>query len=62
MLGRNMENSELSQSDLLANEVDVDLDVLRAAVVDRVGSHVDGAHVVTVDNRRERDGDVELLE
>jgi hypothetical protein len=29
MLGGNMENSELSQSDLLANEVDVDLDVLR---------------------------------
>ena len=43
-----MENPELSQSDLLADEVDVNLDMLRAAVVDRVGSHVDGAHIVTV--------------
>ena len=56
-----MENTELSQSDLFADEVDVDLDVLRATVVDGVGSHVDGAHIVTVDNRRKRDGDVELL-
>ena len=56
-----MENTEPSQSDLFADEVDVNLDVLRAVVVDGVGSHVDGAHIVTVDNRRKRDGDVELL-
>jgi len=42
--------------------VDVDLDVLRAAMVDGVGSHVDGAHVVAVDYRRTRDRDVEFLE
>ena len=56
-----MENTELSQSDLFADEVDVDLDVLRAAVVDGVGSLVDSAYIVTVDNCRKRDGDVELL-
>ena len=55
-----MKNSELAQSYLLADEVDVDLDVLRAAMVDGVGSHVDGAHVVAVDNRRTRDRDVEF--
>ena len=42
--------------------MNVDLDVLRAAMVDGVGSHVDGAHVVAVDNRRTRDRDVEFLE
>ena len=57
-----MKNSKLAQSDLLADEVDVDLDVFHAAVVDGVGSHVDGAHIVAVDNRRKRDRDVEFLE
>ena len=56
-----MENTKLSQSDLFADEVDVDLDVLRAAVVDGVGSLVDSAYIVIVDNCRKRDGDVELL-
>ena len=56
-----MKHPELSQSNLFADEVDVDLDVLRAAVVDGVGSHVDAAHIVTVDKRRKWDGDVELL-
>jgi hypothetical protein len=49
-----MKYPELSQSDLLANEMYVDLDMLRAAMVDEVGSHVDGAHIVTVDNRHKR--------
>ena len=61
MCGWDMKHPELSQSNLFADEVDVNLDVLCAAVVDRVGSHTDGAHIVTVDNRRKRDGDVELL-
>ena len=57
-----MENTELSQSYLLADKVDVNLDVLRAAVVYWVSSHVDSTHIVTVDNHRKRDGDVELLQ
>ena len=57
-----MKNSELAQSDLLTDEVDVDLDVFRAAVVDGVGSHVDSAHIVAIDICRKRDRDVEFLE
>jgi hypothetical protein len=45
-----MKNPDLSKRHLLANEVNVDLDVLHASVVNRVGRHVDGTYVVTVDN------------
>ena len=38
-----MKNTNFAESHLLANEVDVDLNVLGTAVVDRIGSHVDGA-------------------
>jgi hypothetical protein len=48
--GGNMKNPDLSKRHLLANEVNVDLDVLRVLVVNRVVCHVDGTHVVTVDN------------
>ena len=43
-----MENSNLAESHLLTDEVDVNLDVLGTAVVDRVGCHIDSADVVTV--------------
>jgi hypothetical protein len=56
-----MKNPDLSKRHLLANEVNVDLDVLRASVVDRVGRHVDGTHVVTVDNGGGGQGNMELL-
>jgi hypothetical protein len=48
--GGNMKNPDLSKRHLLANEVNVNLDLLRPSVVNRVGRHVDGTHVVTVDN------------
>jgi hypothetical protein len=52
-----MEHSDLPQGNLLTDEVDVNLDVLRAAVMDRVGCHVDSTDVVAVDDccRRKRD-------
>jgi hypothetical protein len=59
--GGNMKNLDLSKRHLLANEVNVDLDVLRASVVDRVGRHIDGTHVVTVDNGGGGQGNMELL-
>jgi hypothetical protein len=43
------------------NEVDVDFDVLRAAVMDWVSRHVNDAHIVTVDNDRTWDGVVEHM-
>ena len=57
-----MKNSELPQGDLLTNEVDVNLDVLRATMMDWVGGHIDSTHIVAVDYRGERNRDVQLLE
>jgi hypothetical protein len=45
-----MENSNLAESHLLTDEVDVNLDVLGTAMVDRVGCHVNSADVVTVND------------
>ena len=57
-----MENANLSQSNLLADEVDVDLDMLGTTMMDGVGSHIDTAGIVAVDDRRQGNQDVQLLE
>ena len=57
-----MENTDFPQGDLLADKVDVDLDMLGATMMDRVGGHIDRADVVTINKRRRSNGDVELLE
>jgi hypothetical protein len=57
-----MENPNLTKGHLFADEVNVDLDVLRSLVVDGVGRHVDGADVVAEDNGGGGQLDVELLE
>ena len=57
-----MEDPNLSQGHLFADEVNVDLDMLRATMMDRVGGHVDRADVVTINKRRRSNGDMELLE
>jgi len=56
-----MKNTNFTKSYLLADEVDVDLDVLGATVVDRVGCHVDSANIVAVDNCGNLQRNVELL-
>jgi len=56
-----MKNTNFAKSYLLADEVDVDLDVLGATVVDRVGCHVDSANIVAVDNCGNLQRNVELL-
>jgi hypothetical protein len=62
MGGRNMKNSNLPQGNLLSDEVDVNLDMLRAPMMDRVGCHIDSTDVVTVDNGGGVQRDMELLE
>jgi len=57
-----MENPNVTKGHLFADEVNVDLDMLRATMMDRVGGHVDRADVVTINKRRRSNGDVELLE
>jgi len=56
-----VEHPDLSQGHFVTDEVNVYLDVLRATMVNWIGSHVDSADIVTVDNRRRRDGRMELL-
>jgi hypothetical protein len=51
-----MKHPDLSQSHLVTDEVNVDLDVLRVTMMNCIGSHVDSTHIVAVDNRRRRDG------
>jgi len=57
-----MENPNLTEGHLFADEVNVDLNVFRSLVVDGVGCHVDGADVVAEDNGGRGQPDVELLE
>ena len=47
-----MKNTDASRSHLLTHEVDVELDVLRPSVMDRVGNEVHRGDVITVDKRR----------
>ena len=61
MCGGDMEHADFPQSILLADEVDVNLDVLRATMLNRIGCHVDCTNVVAIDNGRRRNQDVELL-
>ena len=56
-----MKNTDFAQGHLLADEVDVDLNVFGTAVMDRVGCHVDSANIVAVDNCSNLQRDVELL-
>ena len=56
-----MKNPNLSQGDLLTDEVNINLNVLRATMMNGVGCHVDNADIVAVDNHRQSNGDVELL-
>jgi len=62
MGGMYMENTDFPQGDLLADKVDVDLDMLGATMMDRVGGHIDRADVVVVDNGRNSNRDMKLLE
>ena len=56
-----MKNTNFAKSHLLADEVDVDFDVLCKAVVDRVGCHVDSADVVAVDDCSNLQRNMEFL-
>jgi hypothetical protein len=56
-----MEHPNLSQSNLVMDEVNVNLDMLCATVMDRVSCHIDSANIVAVDNSRLGDGRVKIL-
>lgn len=46
-----MQDSNTTKCDVLPDEVDVELNMLRPAMMNRVGREVDRGDVVTVDNR-----------
>jgi hypothetical protein len=57
-----VENSNFTERHLFPNEVDVDLDVLHATVLNWIGRHVYGTHVVAIDYRRCFHREVQVLE
>ena len=57
----NMKHPDLSQSNLLMDEVNIYLNMLRATMMNWIGSHVDSTDIVAVDDRRRRDGCMKLL-
>jgi hypothetical protein len=51
---------DMAKSNVFTDEVEIDLDVLRALVLNWVAGHVDGADVVTKDHCGPAEGGVEL--
>ena len=51
-----MKNTDITKSYLFLNEVQVDLYVLGALMLNRVGRHVDDSDVVTIDEDRPVNG------
>ena len=56
-----MEHPNLSQSNLLTDDVNIYLKMLRATMMNLIGGHVDSTNIAAVDDRRRRYGCVELL-
>ena len=56
-----MNNTDFAQGHLLMDEVDVDLNVLGMAVMDRVGCHIDSADVVAVDDSGDPQRNMQFL-
>ena len=57
-----MKHSDLAHGNTIANEVEVDLDVFGALVLNRVRRHVDGADIVVEHDRSGRSRSMKLLE
>lgn len=56
-----MKDQEVAQGNLSTDEVNVNLNVFRAKVMDGVDRHIDNTHVLTVDDHRLSNRDVDLL-
>lgn len=59
--GRDMESTDIAYSNMLADEVEVDLHTLRVMLLHGIGEEVDRANVVAVDEGGTREGVVELM-
>lgn len=47
--GWNMENSNLTRSNFVTNEVNVNLNVFGLLMLNRVCGHVNGPHIISID-------------
>jgi len=56
-----MQDPNLSQSHLLANKMNINLDVLCATMMDGISSHIYSTNVVIVDNSSLGEGNMKLL-
>jgi nucleoside-triphosphatase THEP1 len=56
-----MKNANFTSGDTLVDEVKIDLHVLCALMLHKIGGHVDHADVITVDEGGALEGAVELL-
>jgi hypothetical protein len=56
-----MQYADLAQSDLFADKVNVNLDMLGAPMMNRICRHVDCTHIVAINDSRTSNQDVELL-
>jgi hypothetical protein len=56
-----MQYADLAQSDILADKVNINLDMLGAPMMNRIGRHVDCTHIVAINDSRTSNRDVELL-
>uniref|UniRef100_A0A0A8YGQ0 Uncharacterized protein n=1 Tax=Arundo donax TaxID=35708 RepID=A0A0A8YGQ0_ARUDO len=55
-----MKNTNMTNGYLLLDKVNINFNVLGVPMLDRVGGHVDGANIVTIDNSCRLQGKVEL--
>jgi hypothetical protein len=60
--GRDMKDSHITDDDTLTNEVKIELDMLRALMLDGVGREVHGTDVIIVDKGAPRQRTLQLLE
>ena len=56
-----MQHSNLSQHNLLTDEVDINLNMLRVTMMNRIGRHINGTDVITIDDSRRSNRDVKFL-
>jgi hypothetical protein len=57
-----MKNTDFSQGDLLVDEVDVNLNMLRSSMMNMIGCHIDNTNIVTINERSLGEGNMKLVQ
>jgi hypothetical protein len=56
-----MKNPNLTERHLFVHKMDVNLDMLRTTMLNRVGGHVDNTDIITKNDGRSTEGAMKLL-